>query len=792
MTTADTSGAPLAGEFLPSGGTITVVSYGLTPATLYSFQDSALAGSIGAAYENGYANLKVVLGSFDTLSGEFLAASNGTLVFSYAPLYALLPVPPTTGTVSSVSIGRLAIDTYLTVGLPTLGPSAFSAYAGGASVTFSVSGLIPTGSAIYAGVPVISTYYTLYLEGSPIAGTGSSSCLPSSPTTCFAPRGSLVITFTTPHTTGLEEFAIAYLGASPSSALAQVPILISVPGATVNSGTLTVATNPSTGALTAIGAGLIATASVYDLNVSTSLGVVTLSVTVGASTGAFVQSLAAFTVEPAGTYGLYLFITTASGGSATLFASYSVSAALTITSPASAQGPIGSAVSAAATGLAASAYYDVYFGSNYLKTVPSSTTGSANVAVTVPLVSPGVYTLAFDPAGSHRVAVSTEFTVTASATLTLFTGGTDQSFAFPGELLAYAWAPVLTPPNGTFAPVEVTVYLNGTPYVTSPGAFAGGSIRGSFAMPNSCSGSATSCAGTYWLVTLGWQQTNVSKGNSYTSSYVEPNSGASFLQLVEGNGALLTGISAEQIAEITTAINQTLGVPIAELHAAVVSINDGLVNLTTAFGKMTTTLNAINATVGTLNANVTTGFGTVTLALAEVENGIVVIDSSIGSVNASLNALGARITSIEGSLASVNATVISVQTVLGVVNTTLKAVDATVTSTATSVSGLVGSVATIQTTLGTITGQITSVQNGVATIQTQLGTLETNITNVKTSVSNAQNSLETALYWEIAAVILLIVTLALTAVLLGQARRPPRSPAPPSGWKATPPPPAQE
>jgi methyl-accepting chemotaxis protein len=775
---------------------ITVWSYGLTPAHLYTFTDSVLAGdpnsahgSIGLAYEDGYASLHVILGSFDTASGSILSAPNGTLAFSYAPFYATLPTPPATGVVSAIA-GLAAIDTYHTIGTPTVGPSAFSVYAGGVSVTFTVANLIPENSLLYPGTPAVSYYYNLYLGTSLVGGQAGSTCLSSPATTCYAtgtPAGTLTIKFTPPLTTGVEEFAITYLGGSSSSALAEIPVILSVPGATVGAGTLSVETNPVSGDLTAIGIGLLATASVYDLNISTSLGVVTVHPSVGATTGAFAYDMSSYTDEPAGTYGLYLYLSTASGSSATLTASYSVFATLTISSPASAEGPIGTSMSAVATGLAASAYYDVYLGSVYLETVSTSSSGSVTVSPSVPAVAPGSYALQLDPTGTTHAAVSAGFTVTGSPTISLATGAIDQSYAFPGELLTYSWEP--GPRNTpTFAPYPftVTVLLNGTPYATEPGLLSASTITGSFTMPNACSGSAISCAGTYWWVTLSWSQVDVRYTNA--TSYTEPSVDAAFLQLVQGNGAFLTGITPTQIAEIIAGVNQSLEVPLAELHAIVVSINDGVVNLTTDFGRMTTTLNAIDATVRTLNTNVTTGFGTVNLAIAEVSNGIVTLESSVGNVTTSLSALGARITSIEGSVASINSTIISVKTTLGVVNTTLTAIDATVTTTATSVNGLVGSVATIQTTLGTISGQITSVQNGVATIQTQIGELETNISNVKTSVSNAQSSVQTALYWEIAAVALLIVTLALTALLIGQARRPPRPPSPPSGWKSSPPP----
>ena len=51
----------------------------------------------------------------------------------------------------------------------------------------------------------------------------------------------------------------------------------------------------------------------------------------------------------------------------------------------------------------------------------------------------------------------------------------------------------------------MTVYLNGSAYITVPAFYSSGKLYGSFLMPNAA-------AGSYYLVTLGWTQ------DTYTTS----------------------------------------------------------------------------------------------------------------------------------------------------------------------------------------------------------------------------------------------------------------------------------
>ncbi len=385
-----------------------------------------------------------------------------------------------------------------------------------------------------------------------------------------------------------------------------------------------------------------------------------------------------------------------------------------------------------------------------------------------------------------------------------------QVFAFPGQLIQWTW----TPDSPRDLPLNslaftVTVLLNGTPYVTEQGMEnpSETSIIGSFTMPNAA-------VGSWWWLTLNWTQT----GTGYTNYayYNEPASEAVWLQLVEGNGALLTGVSPGQIAQITTAINQTLTVPIAELNAAVVSINNAVVEITTQFGMMTTTLNAINATVsssasGIANiengiVTITTTLGTVTAALSalgatvsEIGNTVIVLNTSLGQVQTTLTAINAQLVGItngvatlttdvgqiQTSLASIGAqltsvagTVAEISSTLGTFSAPLSALDATVVSSAPTT--VVGALVQVLTDLGALNGTVIAISGNIATIQTQLGTLQTSVNAIPTSTPSqgSVNMLTYLIYALIALAVIIIILIIVGMAMMGR-QQPPAAPLKP-------------
>jgi hypothetical protein len=988
--TVSTSSTPGSSEYVPSDGTLTIFEYGLAPGAAVTITDSVWTGavtgnSIGLAYSDGLAAVSVSTGSLDAVAGNFFPAGNGTLVVAYSPLYDLLATIPTTGAAEQIAT-PVTIAYYDAVGTVTLSPSDWTTYAAGATGTsITVSGLIPVASAttLYPGTPAVSDYYNIYVGSSVLTGTsGSSTCLTTAPTECYGttvPSATLTLHFTVPSATGVQDLSAVYNGRPASSALATVPIVVSTPGASAASGTIQVVTDPITSQMEVIGFNLlpVASASSYALNISTSAGVTKVVPTVTSSGAMTAYDLNSLTDEPAGTYSVILFVVSTSGASASLSTKYSVGVALAISTPQPATGPIGTAITAKASGLLSNGFYDVYFAGAYVKTAQATSAGdiASITGITVPLLVPGTYDLTIDPAGTNTAVASAAFAVTNPTSFTLLSAQGDPSTAFPNEIISFAWTPpgadlpsapsLVGATSPFYGPVEVTVYLNGTAFTTFAATYTAGppvTLSGSFQMPNAL-------AGSFWSVTLGWSQavyttmttllnqpfadsiTTGSAGNSATGSgaaltppdsqaYLadfyatgaslsgstlvaevnfngnvfsltyapgaaitvglhpatvavvsgtgtvtatfdvtaetsgtvaststsltftvsgfyngEPfnsnvaltltdaassgtngvttqswsasdalfgtwigtlttstsalasytSASATYLQLVSGNGALLTGITPAQIAEITTAVNQTLTVPIAELNAAVTSINGAVVKITTAFGNMTTTLNAIDATVSANAAGIaniqngllaisstlgdmTASLSTIDATVVSISNNMLVLNSMLGTMNTTLTALNANVTSIAGGVATlktdvgqiqVNLTAIGAQLTafqtsttgtLATITSTLGTMSATLNSIGTTVTSINNGVATIQTDLGTLTGNVSSISNGVVTIQTKLGTLQTSVNAISTNGATA-SSLNTLEILMIVGIVLIAVTLAIALVALAQSRR---------------------
>lgn len=187
-------------------------------------------------------------------------------------------------------------------------------------------------------------------------------------------------------------------------------------------------------------------------------------------------------------------------------------------------------------------------------------------------------------------------------------------------------------------------------------------------------------------------------------SYHAMSGRAAFLQLVSRNGALMTGISQGQIAQITATVNSSisasLSVPLSELNAKISSVNNIVVYLTTSFGTMR---------------------------------------STVASLDASITAL--------------NGTVVTLETTVGTFQTSLSSINATLKS-------LNGNVATVETSLGTLTCKVTSINGKVATIQRSLGTLTMGLNSLQNKTGNIVNY---GLIIDIVIIALVVVTLGIAA-----------------------------
>ncbi len=735
-----------------------------------------------------------------------------------------------------------ALSGQLTTGSSTVGSYSatmiITAYSGTtASLKYYIVGSFSTSSA-----PVLSGNINVGSSANPVSygATQTTTVSITSPisTTFSSPTGSVNLQFNMPSVpTGITNVSIVYAGQPVSSAIAQQQVVVSTPGTSVTSGTLTVVpvVNPNTGALTGyyvVGYNLLPSATSWTLYVMTQSGLLYPggSPETVSSTGAFVDEsiLSSLPNEAAGTYSVFLVVVASATSSNILYSTYTVPATLTASPHA---GYIGSTVTLSATGLQPGAYYDVYFGGMYEGTVQATSSNALSPnTFTIPVVPPGKYKVTLDYTGTTTVAASTKLKVLQYPYLTLMNSvGSPINYAFPGQLVYFSL--VFTGQNSiqgtglyqlfekswttgylnTFP--EVTVYFNGTGVVSVPAHVALGSpymvyINGSFQMPNDNPGSYYAVYFGLTVIVSNISQTHVNTNGTmfYVWDYFYPHNQYAYLGLVSGNGALLTGISPGQIAELTAAINSTLTtsmqVPLSELNAAITSLNGLNATISTKFGTMYTTLQAINATLTSISngmATVQTDLGTVKASLNDLNaqiialNGTVAtIQTSLGTVQTSLNNLNATVTGISNGvatiqttlgtiqtslnnlnaqIASVNGTVVTIKTDLGNVQTTLASIQGTVSSTATNVNNLVGSVATVQTTLGTIQGQITNVSNGIATIKTQLGTLQTNVSNIYTSVGSTSSSVSSVLDWSVVALVIAIITLILVLIAILQINR---------------------
>ncbi|MFP3299515.1 MAG: hypothetical protein RXN92_00330 [Thermoplasmatales archaeon] len=213
--------------------------------------------------------------------------------------------------------------------------------------------------------------------------------------------------------------------------------------------------------------------------------------------------------------------------------------------------------------------------------------------------------------------------------------------------------------------------------------------------------------------------------------------------LLNGSGAMITGINNTMVAEIATLTGKYVNMSLSQLNAKIVGIYS---ELNTTYASIDTNFGVMEAQLSALNANVTA-----------VSNGVATIQTSLGTIQASLNSLNAKIVAVNGTVATI-------KTDIGTINTSLASINAQLTS-------IQGNIATIQTSLGTIQGTVTSVNGSIATIKTQLGTLQTSVNGVTSSVNAAKSSTSNAVTFEVLILILVLITLVIAIGTMLSANR---------------------
>ncbi|MCW6168585.1 MAG: hypothetical protein LVQ96_03190 [Thermoplasmatales archaeon] len=389
------------------------------------------------------------------------------------------------------------------------------------------------------------------------------------------------------------------------------------------------------------------------------------------------------------------------------------------------------------------------------------------------------------------VVASSVLSVTFPNTTTLSPGYA----AFPTEPVSFSWllasgtysgSTPMNPSTPGAGPIQVTVYLDGSPITTVQAMYSTGpTLSGTFAMPNGV-------AGTVYNISFSYSQSVAySSGSSYTpygsTEYLSASSiyGAPIV-LSTGAGAFVVSISTSTlVATIQTAIGNAMKVPLAQLNASIKAINGTAVLISTKFGEMNTTLGIMNASISQILQNslvLTTDLGHVQVTLSQIDAQLVSFNSSLAVINTTAGQLKVDIANLNASLAAFNGNIISIKTSIGTMSGTLASINGTVASNAAGISTLVGSTATISTNLGTISGTVTSISNGQATIQTKLGNLTTAVGNIQTKTSSVSSSLSNTLIFEIVILVLVVITLALVAVVIMRGRKQ----SPPKEYKEEP------
>ncbi len=711
-------------EYFPSTGHYIVAAFGLDPTATYSWADTA-AGAAASV-------VSVTVGSYSSSTGDFAPAANGTLNFSYAPAFTT-PATAATATFTledTVSSADVAAYPGVTFGYTTItlvsvtAPGYLSnSGAGTAGLTFTQSGFIPASATLYPGN---TSEYNVYIGSTELTIGGVTAI-----TTATLGSSDTYTNPTLP--SGVYNLSVVYNGQPVSNAIFTEPIIISAAGSSVSSGGVSLVPNAAGNTLLLVGYG-------FDSFDSLSGGYMTSSgytawAGLALSHGAFVSSNGpSYPLNDiAGTY--YAYVTASLAGSSnTVSTSYTVTASLTITSPLTSSGPIGTAITGTATGLGSDAYYDVYLGSNYITTVESSVTGSFTgtlvSAADFPLVPAGNYTLSLDPSGTTTATVSAPFQVVTNPNLVL---SADPQQAFPTELVQFSatLAAPATPATGVLTGSYALISLNGTLVEKVPATYASGVLSGSFQMINGNPGS-------YFLLSVtGLNQYTIGASPGTGTVYVPYASSVSdYFALVSGAGALITGFNTAQLtAIIQTAIGNAMKVPLSELNASVIAINNATAQIKTAFGTMTSTLTAINATV------------------AGIQSGQVLVQTDLGSIMTSFASLNA-------SIATFNGDVVYLNTTLGQVQTSLSSIGTQVTTNG-------NGIATITTDLGTLSGTVTSTSNGVSTIQTSLGDLNATVQTIK----NQTSGFPTLEIFLIVIIVLVLITLVISFLAVSAANK---------------------
>jgi len=375
--------------------------------------------------------------------------------------------------------------------------------------------------------------------------------------------------------------------------------------------------------------------------------------------------------------------------------SFTVTAIPVISAISAASGVAGAVITISGTGFTPLAKITLYLGTTVVNSTDldsrfgkTSIFGAfTNEQFTVPVLTPGIYTLTVtDEYGASTGGVDT-FTVLPTPTTTIALRGTAY---YTGDTLSFN---IVTTENN-LGTMTVTIY--------DPSGVA------------------------QWTITS-WVPAGVTTKIVPIMSQIDSNNNPITLpadaQLGTWNWTItytpasIAPAGAKATALFTVAALPTMQTVLDQLDVMEASITDVI----------TTTEGDIIAVINTKSGEIMTDLGALEAAIVSIAEGMVTISTSLGEVETTISSLdmgtlGVDITAIKGDVATI-------KTNIGTVTTAVSNLNAKVTS-------IEGDVATVSTTLGTLQGTVTAIDGKVATIDTSVGTVQADISDISSNVDN--------------------------------------------------------
>ncbi len=818
----------LTGEYAVSGSVIEVYAQGLAPLQQLDVTDTGLVSTFGTSsldtvcvqFPATCPILSFSDGRFNAVTGTIQANSVGVIDVFYGLTYSQLATgaSETTTLVTLPSGTTVTSATYLAVG-PAV-TSIATSYLPTGTVSLSISGLIPNGSAITPETAGYVGPFGIQIAGTPVA---FSSPLSGAHYFFSTATGTASVTFTNPNAGPVETLAI-YGDVKTSGALnpgsaqlyKNVDFITSTPS--VSSGT--VAANPAETSTTGgagtsgspwvfyadpAGAAYFIVFDLYDfpantavtVTVYTSAGVTTSTVTTDANGGGLYTFMPPDTAGVITPPGSPMYLLTFSATSVTISGNaYYWELQTAVSFDAAPFLPSGSPATDYLTefGVDASVggMVTVYV-SNYLPNSPLDLVMTQSA--TAPLSGSGIV-------GTNLVAQATT-NANGDATLTFAVPASLNGVTVAGLWYLYVVENTYNTGHGPFnintagLTIEFpdfNLYDGGVVSMPASTAFPGEIINfdwvpatlpasgvpvsvtielnGTAYTTEPATFTGTDVLGTFtmpndmvgssWMVSLEWTQVTTSGGNTVVSTY--PSTSVAPLALVSGAGALVVSVSVSQaqIVQIASLSGQFVNMTLTTLGAKITGIQNGVAYLNTSFGTMQASLAAIGATV----TSISSGVAQLNTSLGSISATLKSLNATISKFNGTVVELASIVGTLSGTLSSINATVQANAVTTAQINANVKSlIGMVVYINTTSLAGISGQLGTISSGVTSVQGTVTAVAGNVATIQTGVGTLLVNASSIQGTLNQVKSN--TSGTPNITTYLIIVIVLAIIAIVVG-------------------------